>query len=87
MSDTVTRQVEGKVISDAMDKSIVVLVESRRKDKVIGKYIRFSKKFCAHDADNKAKVGDVVLLAESRPISKRKSWVLVEVVESRSGQS
>ena len=78
------RQVEGRVVSDAMDKSIVVLVEGRRQDKVIGKYVKFSKKFCAHDAENVAKIGDIVILAECRPISKRKAWVLVRVVEAQS---
>lgn len=84
MTDKRARQVEGRVVSDAMDKSIVVLVEGRRQDKVIGKYVKFSNKFCAHDEDNQAKIGDRVILAECRPMSKRKSWVLVNVIESQN---
>ncbi len=74
----------GRVISDARDKSIGVLIERRVKHPVYGKYMRRSSKLHAHDEDNQAKVGDLVRVRQSRPISKSKSWVLDEVVESVS---
>jgi small subunit ribosomal protein S17 len=76
-----TRQVQGRVVSDKMDKTITVLVERRVKHPVYGKYITRSSKVHAHDEDNTAGIGDTVLVAESRPLSKTKTWALVEVVE------
>lgn len=76
-----TRQIQGRVVSDKMDKTITVLVERRVKHPVYGKYITRSSKVHAHDENNTAGVGDTVLVAESRPLSKTKSWALVEVVE------
>lgn len=71
----------GKVVSDKMDKTIVVSVETHRKDRLYGKRVKVTKKFKAHDEENKAKVGDVVKIMETRPLSKDKRWRLVEVVE------
>jgi small subunit ribosomal protein S17 len=81
MSDTVKtkRTLQGVVISDKMNKSIVVRIERNVKHK-IGKYIKRSTKIHAHDENNIAKEGDMVKISESRPISKTKSWRLVEVV-------
>ena len=76
-----TRQVQGRVVSDKMDKTITVLVERRVKHPVYGKYITRSSKVHAHDEANVAGIGDTVLVAESRPLSKTKTWALVEVVE------
>jgi small subunit ribosomal protein S17 len=82
MSEKVVRTLTGKVVSDKMEKSIVVLIERRVQHPVYGKSIRRSTKLHAHDENNTAKVGDIVTIKESRPISKTKSWVLVDVVEA-----
>lgn len=83
MSETkVKRTLTGKVVSNKMDKSITVLIERRVKHPVYGKYITKSTKLHAHDENNVCKEGDVVTIAETRPISKTKAWALVEVVES-----
>ena len=75
------RALMGKVVSDKMDKTVSVLVERRVKHPLYGKIVRRSKKYLAHDEANQAKVGDIVEIQESRPISKNKSWVLSKVVE------
>ena len=77
-----TRTATGKVVSNKMDKTITVLVERRVKHAVYGKYITRSSKLHAHDEQNKCNIGDTVTVAESRPISKSKTWKLVEVVVS-----
>lgn len=82
MSENTVRTLTGKVVSDKMDKSIVVLIERRVQHPLYGKSIRRSTKLHAHDESNTAKIGDVVTIKESRPISKTKSWTLVEVVEA-----
>jgi small subunit ribosomal protein S17 len=75
------RTLTGKVVSDKMNKSIVVLIERRVKHPVYGKYISKSSKLKAHDEHNECKEGDTVTIAESRPISKSKSWSLVKIEE------
>jgi len=82
MSEQTVRTLTGKVVSDKMDKSIVVLIERHVQHPLYGKSIRRSTKLHAHDENNTAKLGDVVTIKESRPISKTKSWTLVEVVEA-----
>ena len=82
MSEKTVRTLTGKVVSDKMDKSIVVLSERRVQDPLYGKSIRRSTKLHAHDENNVAKLGDLVTIKESRPISKTKAWTLVEVVEA-----
>ena len=77
-----TRLATGKVVSNKMDKTITVLVERRVKHPVYGKYITRSSRIHAHDETNQCGMGDTVTVAESRPISKSKTWKLVEVVES-----
>ena len=77
-----TRTATGKVVSNKMDKTITVMVERRVKHPVYGKYITRSSKIHAHDEGNQCSIGDTVTVAESRPISKSKSWKLLEVVES-----
>jgi small subunit ribosomal protein S17 len=75
------RSVVGRVISDKMHKTIVVQVERKVKHRVYGKYMnRFSKMY-AHDDMNACKIGDLVLIKQSRPLSKTKHWVLVEILE------
>ena len=71
----------GYVVSDKMDKTIVVRVDSQVRHPLYGKIIRSSKKFKAHDQNNTASMGDKVLIAETRPLSKDKRWRVVEVVE------
>ena len=75
------RSVTGRVISDKMNKTITVLVERRVKHPVYGKFVRKSSKLHAHDEKNECKEGDLVTIAECRPISKSKAWRLIEVVE------
>lgn len=77
-----TRTATGKVVSNKMDKTITVLVERRVKHPVYGKYITRSSRIHAHDEDNQCGIGDTVTVAESRPISKSKTWRLLEVLES-----
>ena len=73
------RQLTGKVVSDKMEKTVTVLVE-RQLMHPIGKVIRRAKKYHAHNEGNDAKMGDTVAIAESRPLSRRKRWVVVTVV-------
>jgi len=81
-TETGTRTLQGRVVSDKMDKTVTVKIERRVKHPVYGKYITRSSKVHAHDEDNKASLGDTVVVAESRPFSKSKSWKLVEIVET-----
>jgi len=77
-----TRVVTGKVVSNKMDKTVTVLLERRVKHPVYGKYITRSSKIHAHDENNQCNIGDTVTVAETRPISRTKTWKLLEVVES-----
>lgn len=74
------RTVTGKVVSSKMDKSATVLIERKVKHPVYGKYIRRSTKLHIHDAENVCQEGDLVTIEQCRPLSKTKSWRLVEVV-------
>ncbi|WP_299822819.1 30S ribosomal protein S17 [uncultured Pontibacter sp.] len=71
----------GKVVSNKMDKSITVLVESRMKHPMYGKFVSKSTKFMAHDEKNECNIGDYVRIQETRPLSKNKNWRLVEIIE------
>jgi small subunit ribosomal protein S17 len=71
----------GKVVSNKMDKSITVLVESRMKHPMYGKFVSKSTKFMAHDENNDCNIGDTVRIQETRPLSKNKNWRLVEIIE------
>ena len=75
------RAIVGRVVSDKMDKTVSVAIERLIKPPVYGKYIRRTTKVLAHDAGNECKQGDRVAIAECRPISKNKSWSVVNVVE------
>ena len=77
----VKRTLTGKVISDKMDKTVTVKVERQVKHPLYGKFIKRSTKVHAHDETNECKMGDTITVVECRPLSKSKSWQLVEVVE------
>lgn len=82
MSERNARRVQiGKVVSDKMDKTIVVAVETYKKHDLYHKRIKYTKKFKAHDENNTAKIGDTVKIVETRPLSKDKRWRLAEIVE------
>ncbi len=71
----------GKVVSDKMDKSIVVSVERRVKHAMYGKYVKKTSRFMAHDENNECGIGDTVRIMETRPMSKSKRWRLVDLIE------
>ena len=71
----------GTVTSTAMDKTATVLVERKLRHPIYGKFVKKSKKFLAHDENNEANAGDLVKIMETRPLSKRKRWRLVEILE------
>ncbi|WP_400164650.1 30S ribosomal protein S17 [Brevibacillus sp. TJ4] len=75
------RTMSGRVVSDKMDKTIVVLVETYKTHPLYGKRVKYSKKFKAHDENNTAKVGDIVEIMETRPLSKDKRFRLVRIVQ------
>ena len=79
------RTLTGKVVSNKMDKSIKVLIERKVKHPLYGKFIKKSTKVLAHDEENNCAIGDLVIIAESRPLSKNKSWTLQTVVEKQVG--
>ena len=83
MSETnkVVRALTGKVVSDKMDKTVVVLVERKVKHPIYGKVIRLSKKYHAHDVANEYGIGDIVAISECRPLSKTKSWTVTALIE------
>ena len=78
------RTAQGRVVSNKMDKTVVVLIERRVKHPVYGKYITRSSKIHAHDENNECGIGDTVTVEETRPISRTKSWKLLRVDESAS---
>jgi small subunit ribosomal protein S17 len=71
----------GIIVSDKMDKSIVVAVERKVKHPMYGKFVKKTSKFVAHDEKNECKMGDTVKIEETRPLSKTKNWRLVEILE------
>ena len=75
------KKLVGRVVSDKMDKTVVVRVERTKRHPLYGKVIRVSKKVKAHDPNNECRVGDLVRIIESRPISKEKRWVVMEILE------
>mgnify|MGYP001569619711 CR=1 FL=1 len=77
----VQRAIVGRVVSDKMDKTVSVAIERLIRHPVYGKYIRRTTKVLAHDAQNECKPGDRVAISECRPISKNKSWAVVNIVE------
>ncbi|EEX94964.1 30S ribosomal protein S17 [Vibrio orientalis CIP 102891 = ATCC 33934] len=81
----VKRTQQGRVVSDKMDKSIVVAIERMVKHPIYGKYVKRTTKVHAHDENNECGLGDNVEIAECRPMSKTKSWTLVKVLEKAKG--
>src|SRR5262245_41357335 len=75
----------GRVVSNKMQKTVVVAVESMREHRLYGRNVRRTTRFKAHDEENRCQVGDVVIIAESRPISKEKRWVVREIVKETIG--
>jgi small subunit ribosomal protein S17 len=80
------RTMTGVVVSDKMMKTRVVRVERQVKNAMYGKYISETNKFKIHDEDNRAKVGDLVLIVESRPLSREKRWALQKIIRTASGE-
>jgi small subunit ribosomal protein S17 len=75
------RTLQGRVVSDKMDKTITVLIERRVKHPIYGKFVRRSTKVHAHDANNECQIGDVVVVEQCRPLSKTKTWKFTKLVE------
>ena len=82
----VHRTINGRVVSDKMDKTVSVAVERKIKHPVYGKYIRRTTKVLAHDAANECKQGDRVTISECRPVSRNKSWSVVSIIERAAGR-
>ncbi len=80
-SQEIKRTQTGRVVSNKMDKSVTVLLERQIKHALYGKYIKRSTKVLAHDEDNSCGEGDKVMIAECRPLSKSKSWRVIEILE------
>ncbi len=81
MAKELKKSLIGSVVSDKMDKTIVVKVERTHRHALYGKVIRVSKKYKAHDENNSASVGDTVQIVEARPFSKEKRWIMTEILE------
>lgn len=81
MADHLKKTRIGVVASNKMDKTITVLIQRRLKHPIYGKFVKKSRKFFAHDENNECNIGDTVKITETKPISKNKSWKLVEVIE------
>lgn len=71
----------GRVLSNRMDKTVVVQVERRKRHRLYGKVIAMRRKYKAHDAENACQIGDLVQIVESRPLSKEKRWVVTDILE------
>lgn len=84
LTKNIERSIVGLVVSDKMEKTIVVLGERKVKHPLYGKFVRRSTKYHAHDENNSCKVGDVVKIKECRPLSKSKCWTLLEVVSKNN---
>jgi small subunit ribosomal protein S17 len=81
MERNLRKERTGVIVSNKMDKSIVVQVTRKEKHPIYGKFVKKSTKFIAHDEKNECNIGDTVRIMETRPISKNKCWRLVEIVE------
>ena len=75
------KELIGRLVSAKCDKTIIVLIETYKTDKLYGKRVKYSKKYAAHDEKNEAKVGDLVRIVETRPLSKTKRYRLAEIIE------
>lgn len=81
MERNIRKERIGVVVSNSMNKSIVVAIKGKIKHPIYGKFVNRTKKLMAHDEENTCKVGDTVKISETRPLSKNKSWRLVEIIE------
>lgn len=81
MERNIRKERIGVVVSNKMDKSIVVAIKRKVKHPIYGKFVNRTKKLMAHDEENSCSIGDTVRISESRPLSKNKSWRLVEIIE------
>ena len=81
MERNLRKERSGIVVSNKMDKSIVVAVKRKVKHPIYGKFVNRTKKFFAHDEENTCNIGDTVRIMETRPISKNKAWRLIEIIE------
>lgn len=81
MERNLRKERTGLVVSNKMEKSITVVVETKEKHPIYGKFLKSTKKFIAHDENNDCNIGDSVKIAETRPLSKSKRWRLVEILE------
>ncbi|MEH6822302.1 MAG: 30S ribosomal protein S17 [Motiliproteus sp.] len=81
MAEKSIRTATGRVVSDKMDKTITVLIERKEKHPIYGKYVKRSTKLHAHDENNECGMGDLVVVKETRPYSKSKTWALVTIEE------
>jgi len=79
------KRLTGRVVSDKMDKTVVVVVTRTKRHPLYKKVIRIKKRYMAHDADNSCRVGDQVRIVESRPLSKTKRWVVEAILERAAG--
>ncbi|OGT58581.1 MAG: 30S ribosomal protein S17 [Gammaproteobacteria bacterium RIFCSPHIGHO2_12_FULL_42_10] len=86
MSESSARTIKGRVISNKMDKTIIVEVVRKVKHELYGKYIKRFSKMVAHDEKNVCHVGDLVVIQQSRPLSKTKRWMLVEILQKEEVQ-
>jgi len=80
------RIVEGRVVSNKMNKTVVIRVERKVKHPLYGKYVRRFSKMYAHDEENTCRIGDLVLIQQSRPLSKTKRWKLIEIIKREEQQ-
>jgi small subunit ribosomal protein S17 len=78
------RTLQGRVVSDKMDKSITVVIERRVKHPIYGKFVRRSSKVHAHDENNECQIGDLVVVEQCRPLSKTKKWRFIKLIERAS---
>jgi len=81
MERNIRKERIGVVVSNKMDKSIVVAIKGKVKHPIYGKFVNRTKKLMAHDEENSCKIGDTVRIAETRPLSKNKTWRLIEIIE------
>lgn len=87
MSSSKRKRLVGRVVSDKMQKTVTVAVNRSTRHPLYGKVIRTSKKYMAHDEEDRCSVGDMVRIVESRPLSKRKRWVVQDIVKSADAES
>ncbi len=81
MERNLRKEKVGLVVSNKMDRSIVVEIEMKKKHPIYGKFVKKTNKFMAHDENNECNIGDTVRIGETRPLSKNKCWRLVEIIE------